>query len=217
MKRMLAAAAISLAASFPSFADIVRTDNLVQNNGFFDGFEHWEIDYGNAVLGRNSNGPYVYGAGTANYAISQYIDLSSMNTSLIDSGSVSFTATHWQDSYIAKDFGYLRVAFLDENSNLISGFDGDVNKPMNWTKYDFSGAIPEGARSVRLRFIATRRDGNNLDAYFTNSALHLSADESDVAIYGDFNGVARDVPLSFAGALGLVMFGATRKRGKSNA
>tara|TARA_Y100000310_G_scaffold132238_1_gene131297 strand:- start:1011 stop:1661 length:651 start_codon:yes stop_codon:yes gene_type:complete len=216
MKRVLAAAAISLVVSFPSFADMITTKNLVQNRGFFDGFEHWEIDYGNAVLGRNSNGPYVYGAGTANYAISQYIDLSSLNTNLIDSGTVSFTATHWQDSYIAKDLGYLRVAFLDENSDLISGFDGDVNKPINWTLYDFSGAVPEGARSIRLRFIATRRDGSNLDAYFTNSALYLSSDESNLALYGDFNDVMQDVPVYFAGALGLVMFGATR-RGKYGA
>lgn len=209
--RTIGLAALFLATSFSSFADIVRTDNLVQNKGFFDGFDHWEIDYGGAVLGNNANGPYVYGKSTPDYSISQYIDLSSLNANLIDSGSVGFTAAHWQDSYIRKDSGYLRVAFFDDNMELISGVNGESRAPSNWTRYYFSDELPVGTRTIRLSFIAKRHAGSNLDAYFTNSAISLSAEDSDIALYGDFNGVMQDVPVLFTGALGLAMFGASRR------
>lgn len=199
-------------ASFSSFSSVVSTDELLLNGDFSSGLSDWVIDYGNVKVGKNGFGNYTFASSSSHYAISQYIDLTSLNKKLIDSGGVLFSTSYWQDSHLGKDRGVVRLAFIDENGDKISDSQSASLAPKTWTEQEFSGYIPTGTQSIRYRFIATRYDGSNLDAYFTNSSLNLYTNQENIDANGGL--YASDVPVTFSAGIALLSFASIRRKKK---
>lgn len=199
-----------LCTSTTTLASIVSTDDLLSNGDFKNGLSNWLVDYGNVTITKNSFGSFTFASSTSHYAVSQYIDISSFNDQLINSGEVSFSTSYWQDSHIGKDKGKVLLAFFDENGERIGYSESLEQSPSRWEEMSLSGYIPEGTKSIRYRFIATRYDGGNLDAYFTGANVVLSTSQENINTYGGF--YASDVPVSFTAGLSLLGLAAGRRK-----
>lgn len=131
-----------------------------------------------AVLGRQ-----------ATYTVRQTVNLADLNynLALIDSGLARYTASTWQGGWSGDaDRGRLAIYFYNELGQLISSRLNPYETRSNFTQKVLQEFVPIGTRRIMFSLEGQRVNGTNLDAYFAKNSLELSAEQSNLAMFGGY-------------------------------
>lgn len=80
----------------------------------------------------------------------------------------------WQNSFAGDDTGQIVVEFLDgPGGSVLDTFNGPVITPTVWTETFHIQVLPNGARAVLFKFIATHVAGANTDGYLDDAFVRF--------------------------------------------
>lgn len=180
-----------IAASSVAKADVI---NLLVNPGAETGnLNGWTkggvsnpfVDHGSWNPGINPHsGSNDFAGGTGSYGtLTQNVALpgiSGISTTMIDSGLVSAQVSFWEQGLIQSspcDNGYVSIAFLDAGSSVISAVSTPTidSHNLTWQNYSGSFVVPTGTRSISYTMNFVRHQSIDLDAYFDDNSLSVSA------------------------------------------
>ncbi|MFO0905559.1 MAG: right-handed parallel beta-helix repeat-containing protein [Pirellulales bacterium] len=162
-----------------SFASFV---NLLANPSFELGVAGWTttstVGAGAPSLPAYAGANHLAGGETAVAEAKQTIDLISagFTPEQLDSGdlTVSFGGRLRSLDEAARDYGQVRLVFLDAGQQVISTIAPlAYSESQRWELTGERAAIPAGTRAVRFEFIATRRTGPSNDAWFDNGFVYI--------------------------------------------
>ncbi|MBX3241274.1 MAG: T9SS type A sorting domain-containing protein [Chitinophagaceae bacterium] len=141
---------------------------------------NWRIQGNQNGFPAAQQGTYIFfpgcgGTGSgAQYELYQNVNVSA-NASAIDAGNYIVNFSGYVRSYNQTPPDQTEMILEFRNaSNTVIGFystTGTVAHVNNWVQYNHSQTAPAGTRTIRIRLIATSRNGDSVDGYFDNLSL----------------------------------------------
>jgi len=156
--------------------------NLLANPGAEDRQSSWvpvagdfRSSEGGGGLPSPKEGSRMFWAGSSAFSsIYQEVDLS-LNSTVIDSSRVFFSAGGWVRDRDGRDVPLLRVELLDGGGNLVANVSSGPIRCRSWYVYRLDGRIPPGVRRARFWLESRRASGSSNDGYFDGLFFNISS------------------------------------------
>jgi len=158
--------------------------NLLANPGGEDGLSSWipvagdfRSSEGGGDLPSPKEGSRMFWAGSSGFSsIYQEVDLS-LNSTVMDSSRVFFSAGGWVRDRDGRDGPLLRVELLDGGGNLVANVSSGPIRCRSWYVYRMGGRIPPGVRRARFWLESRRASGSSNDGYFDGLFFNISSQQ----------------------------------------
>ncbi len=143
------------------------------------------------------DGTYYFscGTGAGTSELYQNIDVTNL-ASDIDAGNITFAFSGYQNTWNGSDQGRVIIEYRDVSNTVLSFYDTGLQNPVVWTRFSDSRVAPTNTRTVRVRLLSTRNQGNDSDGYVDRLELYAFMDPStsnDFPLYGNV-GIGTDSP-----------------------